>query len=155
MFLVWLALPAAWLWVWHQERHILRSGRPLDDWETRDAEEAGVEQPGTIRVRVVPVIPTPGGAWLRGLARLGRFSLDPPLGMALGHGIFLERGIAGERATFIHECVHVAQYERFGGKLPFLKQYLFECLHDGYAASELEAEANRIAWQVCDQDSQR
>lgn len=153
--LLWLALPPAWLWVRHQERRILEEGRPLDSWEARDAVEAGVTNPEHIRLRVVPVVPTPGGAWLRGLARLAHFSLDPPLGMALGNGIYLERGIAGERATFIHECVHVAQYERFGGKFSFLRRYLFECLRDGYVNSALEAEANRVSRRLCDEERGR
>jgi hypothetical protein len=33
------------------------------------------------------------------------------------------------------------QYERFGGVLPFLRQYLTECLTVGYPEAPLEQEA--------------
>ena len=45
------------------------------------------------------------------------------------------------RALIAHELVHVMQYERFGGILPFLRQYLSECLTIGYPEALLEQEA--------------
>jgi len=45
--------------------------------------------------------------------------------------------------------VHVAQYERSGGILPFLRRYLFECLTVGYSASPLELEAIAVTARVC------
>jgi hypothetical protein len=54
-----------------------------------------------------------------------------------------------DRLLVVHELVHVAQYERSGGILPFLRRYLFECLTVGYSASPLELEAIAVTARVC------
>ncbi|MCB1063970.1 MAG: hypothetical protein KDN20_13740 [Verrucomicrobiae bacterium] len=150
--LVWLALPFAWFWVCQQQRRILRDGRSLSDEERRDATAAGVVLPERIRLMVVAIVPTPGASLLRGLAAVTRFPLSPPAGMALGHGIYLDERVSDSRSTFVHECVHVAQYERLGGIRPFLRQYLEECLRESYWDSAMEAEANAVSARVCQRD---
>lgn len=147
--LVWVALVPAWLWLRRHERRILRLGRPLDVDEWHDAVAAGVKEPDAIRVVVTAPLPTPGAALLRGLARVTRFPLDAPIGMALGYGIYLDRSVAECRSTLVHECVHVAQLESLGGRLAFLHRYLHDCLRESYWRSELEAEANRVADAIC------
>lgn len=146
---VWLALLPAWLWVRLHERRILKKGRPLDEAELRDARHAGVRDPEAIRVLVSAPVPTPGSALLRHLARVTRFPLDPPLGMALGRGIYLDPRCAGNRLTLVHECVHIAQYETRGGPFAFLRRYLRECIRESYWAAPMEAEANQIAARIC------
>ena len=148
-FLVRLILPAAWLWVRRQERRILRKGRPLSESELRDAAAAGVTRPEAIRLLVISPVPTPGGPWLRGFGRLTRFPMKPPAGMALGNGIFLDTGAEEDRRILVHECAHVAQYERLGGSWRFLDRYLEECLSESYWDSALEREANATAARVC------
>ena len=49
----------------------------------------------------------------------------------------------------VHELAHVAQYERLGGILPFLRRYLFECLIAGYSVALLEQEAIAVTVRVC------
>jgi hypothetical protein len=49
----------------------------------------------------------------------------------------------------VHELAHVAQYERLGGILSFLRKYLFECLTMGYVASPLELEAIAATAGIC------
>ena len=49
----------------------------------------------------------------------------------------------------MHELAHTAQYERLGGILPFLREYLFECLTSGYSEAPMEQEANEVAARVC------
>ncbi len=156
MLLVWLALPVAVFWARRQERRILREGRPLTEDERRDAEDAGVADADAVRLLTPDVVPTPGGAFLRGLTRwTGVLPAGSPAGMALGHGIYLDRKVVAAfrptdvRAILVHECVHVAQYERLGGIRPFLSRYLKECVRDGYHASAMEAEANETADRVC------
>jgi hypothetical protein len=146
---VWLALFPAWLWVRLHERRILKKGRPLDEGELRDAREAGVRDPSAIRVLIAAPVPTPGSALLRCLGRITRFPMEPPMGMALGHGIYLDPRCAGSRLTMVHECVHIAQYETLGGPFAFLRRYLRECIRDSYWSAPMEAEANRIAARVC------
>jgi hypothetical protein len=146
---VWVALLPAWFWLRRHERRILRLGRPLDMDELHDAMAAGVRQPETIRVVVTSPLPTPGSLLVTKLAKLTRFPIDPPIGMALGYGIYLDESVAENRSTLVHECVHVAQFESMGGRLAFLHQYLHECIRESYWTSAMEAEANRISADVC------
>ena len=75
-------------------------------------------------------------------AKLG-LTFSGTIGMALGYGIFIRAEYAGDRALLLHELAHVAQYERLGLRR-FLRQYLHECLTEGYPLGALEAEARDI-----------
>ncbi len=68
--------------------------------------------------------------------------------MALRYGIYLRSDHWNHRSTIVHECVHTAQYERLGGFLPFLRQYLQECVTIGYPAAPMEQEAILTAAQM-------
>ena len=139
--LVLLCLPWVTWWAWRMERRILRDGRPLTGAELVAARNVRVRNPERIRVAAVPEVPMPGWAWIRRLAaRLG-FDGAQTSGMALRYGIFVRRDCAGDPRLLRHECVHTGQYERAGSLAAFLRQYLIECLHDGYANSALEREA--------------
>lgn len=146
---VWLLLPVAWWWARRHEQKILNSGQKLTEQEKVDAAAAGVVDVDSIRLRIISPVPTPGGALLRRASRITRFPLNPPSGMALGHGIYLDPSVVSERYVFLHECVHVAQYERMGGIWPFLDRYLLECLQDTYWNAAMEAEANEVATRIC------
>ncbi len=146
---VWLILPAAWWWVKRHELRILRQGSRLTPAEKRDAAAAGVADIKAIRVLVIEPVPTPGGPLLRWMGQVTGFPLEPPAGMALGHGIYLDPAAANCRHTFLHECVHVAQYERLGGDWRFLRRYLEECIRDSYWNAAMEQEANQVADRVC------
>ena len=75
-------------------------------------------------------------------AKLG-LTFSGTIGMALGHGIFIRAEYADDRALLLHELAHVAQYERLGLRR-FLRQYLHECLTQGYPLGALEAEARQV-----------
>lgn len=125
-------------WAEHQERRILREGRPLSMQEHALAAEIGVIRPDKVRILHLDPIPAPVPGWIVKLAMRWSFPVFAPSGMTLGHGIFATH----ESMDLIqHELHHVAQFERLGGTGPFLKRYLFECLTDGYAAAPLELEA--------------
>ncbi|NNE92063.1 MAG: hypothetical protein HKN23_10485 [Verrucomicrobiales bacterium] len=144
--LVTLALPIADRWVRRQERLILAEGRDLDAWEKEQATEIGIEDREKVRVLIVPEVPTPGSFVLRKLARFFRLSIEsPPCGMALGHGIFVESSHATNPSLIVHELAHVAQYERLGGTREFLREYLNQCLSEGYWDAFLEREAREVA----------
>jgi pimeloyl-ACP methyl ester carboxylesterase len=125
-------------WGEHQERLILRAGRPLSASEYALAAELGVIHPERVRVLHVDPVPVPvPQAWIS-IARRWGLPVFAPGGMTLGYGIFA----AAESMDLIrHELVHVAQFERLGGIAPFLKRYFFECLTVGYANAPLELEA--------------
>lgn len=125
-------------WAEHQERRILRTGRPLSMQEHAMASELGVIRPERVRILHLDPIPAPVPLWLVNLAMKSSLPVFAPSGMTLGHGIFATHE---SMDLILHELHHVAQFERLGGIGPFLKRYLFECLTEGYAAAPLEMEA--------------
>ena len=133
------AVPAA-LWINRHEGIIGRHGRPLHPAEERFARSVGVVLPKQVRVLAQPRIPAPLGGWLGFLETRTGFSLADAAGVTLGYGIYLNAR-AECPALVHHELVHVAQYERLGGSLPFIWRYFYECLAFGYHGSPLEREA--------------
>ena len=68
--------------------------------------------------------------------------------MALGHGIYLEAAQGDRPSLVAHELVHVLQYERLGGTWPFLRDYLHQCLAEGYWNAPMEIEARQRAAEL-------
>jgi len=134
-------LPAAAQWAEEQESAILNDGVPLSAAQTADAYKAGVSHPEKIRLLKVPAIPLPKDPVLAAAATAIQLVTPATIGMALRYGIYLRQDHWSDRLTFVHECVHTAQYERLGGFLSFLGQYLMECLKIGYPAAPMEQEA--------------
>lgn len=65
--------------------------------------------------------------------------------MAVNYGIYLEASQATNPSLLVHELTHVAQFERLGGVEEFLREYLTQCVRDGYWNSDLEQEAREAA----------
>lgn len=143
--LVLACLPWVSFWAWRIERWIVRRGRKLSDKETVAARLVGVVFPDRIRIFSWDQVPAPGFRWLQQLARLFGFDNSLTCGMAIRYGIFIRNDCAGDPRLILHECVHTAQYERFGSLAGFLRRYLNECLIDGYDKSNLEREARYLA----------
>ena len=95
------------------------------------------------------MIPRPSQPQLKAACDAIDFLTPATRGLTLGYGIFIRSDCWGDRLLVVHELVHVAQYESFGGILPFLHRYLFECLTVGYSAALLEQEAIAVAARVC------
>ncbi len=127
------------------EKWILRTGRKLFPQEAFAAGLVGVVFPDRIRILAVEQVPAPGFRWLQQLARLFGFDNSLTCGMTIRYGIFIRNDCAGDPRLIFHECVHTAQYERFGSLSGFLRRYLNECLIDGYDKSNLEREARYLA----------
>jgi len=144
------ALPLAWLWIRLHQQRILRHGRPLSDDERRLAEALGISEYciDCLRIWSVARVPSPGGALLSGIGRLAGISTHSAKGMALNLGIYLETAQANRRSLVAHELVHVAQYQRLGGTWPFLRDYLWQCLREGYWNAPLEIEARQRAAEL-------
>jgi len=134
-------VPYGTRWASRQEAMILEQGRPLSEWETMWAADVGVSQPEVVRILPVPKVPTPG-SWA---TRLMRSFSEGPTGMAVRYGIYLEASQATNPSLLVHELVHVAQFERLGGIEGFLREYLTQCLRDGYWEADLEQEARQAA----------
>jgi hypothetical protein len=142
-------LPAAYDFVEKEEAIVLNEGDPLTESELADARRAGVVAPENIRVMRVENLPEPEYEEVMFAAkRAGLFS-QQSTGLALGHGIVLRSGFWFDRYALVHECVHVAQYERFKGIRPFLDLYLRECIDPGHPFGGLEQEAIRVAKDIC------
>lgn len=146
--LVPLILPIAVAWVRKQERRILSAGVLLNPQQLIDARAAGVDEPERIRLLRVPTIPA---LRLRGLSviaqKLGVLS-PHTAGLTARYGIFIRADFWGHRALLVHEFAHTAQYERLGGIKPFLRDYLRECLVEGYPLGPLECEAAVAARRI-------
>jgi hypothetical protein len=124
-------------------------GVPLSEKEITDARAIGVQNPSQVRVLQVETIPRPSQPQLKTACDAIDFLTPATRGLTLGYGIFIRSDCWRDRSLVVHELAHVAQYERLGGILPFLRRYLFECLTMGYAAAPLEQEAIAIAARVC------
>jgi len=144
-----LIIPIATAWVEKEEALILEKGRGLDDDQSADARRAGVTHPEKIRLLQAEQLPEVDHADVLFIARqLGLFSDKSP-GLALGYGICLRADLFNDRYAFVHQCVHVGQYERLGGVRPFLTDYIRECIEPGYPFGKLEQEAIIISKDIC------
>jgi hypothetical protein len=141
-------LPLASEWAAQEEQRVLHEGVPLSEQEMTDAKAIGVRRPERIRLLRVEAVPMPTDPQLRAAAETIHFLSPETRGLTLQYGILLRWDCCRERPLIAHELVHAAQYEQLGGILPFLRQYLVECLSIGYANAPLELEAAEVARQV-------
>jgi hypothetical protein len=142
-------LPLAAEWAAGQEQRILRDGVPLLDNEIVDARIAGIREPGRVRLLKVDSIPSPSHPMLKAACDATNFVPAAPRGLTLHYGIFVRSDCWRDRALIAHELVHTAQYERLGGILPFLREYLLECATIGYSEAPMEQEALATGARVC------
>jgi len=142
-------LPLACEWAERQEQIILKNGTSLSPSQIADARLVGVSHPENIKILAVPQIPLPEHPALRTAAREIQLITPSTSGLTLRYGIYAQSYFLSDRRLIVHEFVHTSQYERFGGILPFLQQYLRECITVGYPNAPLEQEAIRIADQIC------
>ena len=144
-------LPVAYAWAEKQELIMQEQGSPLTEAQRADAHRAGVKEPEKIRIAYVETLPHPENDDVIFVAkRIGLFAQHAH-GLTIGHTICLKHGFWEDRLAFVHECVHVSQYERLGGVRAFLKVYLRECIDPGFPFGRLEQEAIHIARDICRQ----
>lgn len=138
------ALPVA-MWVHRQELRICKRGEPLTEDEVKVARLVGVQFPERVRILGVEEVPFPCDWLARQLASLtGRFP-SRALGLAAGYGIYIQSQSRWSVELVVHELVHTAQYERMNGILGFLRNYLRDCLRNGYINAEMECEARDLS----------
>ena len=146
-------LPIATAWAEKQEAVALDQGEPLTESQLADAILAGVAHPEKIRVVCVEELPHPDNEEIMFMARqIGLFG-PKAHGETLGYGVYLRRGEEDRRYTFVHECVHVSQYEKKAGIGPFLNDYLRECIDPRFPFGILEKEAIYVARHICHKSS--
>jgi len=134
-------------WVEKQEQFILNheESRALTVQEQEIARQAGVQRPEGVRILAVPEIPFPQEAELRAAAEIVGLSTRGASGLTVGHGIFVRHDLADDAKLVTHELRHVAQYERRGSILAFLRRYLFEVNEFGYPDAPMEQDAIAFA----------
>ncbi len=141
--------PLATAWLEEQERHIQNLGVPLTPTQIADAKRAGVQHPERVKVLSVPRIPWPADTALRGVVEMTRVLVPETRGTTIRYGIFIRSDAMDDRSLLVHELVHTAQYERLGGILPFIRQYMHE--HITNPPGDLENEAAAVAAEICGQ----
>jgi len=144
-----LLLPLACKWAEDQEQVILHVGIALSNAQLTDARNVGVINPERIRLMVVNRIPMPDQPSLHAAATATQLITPSTGGLTLRYGIYIRSDCRTNRLLIMHEFVHTAQYERLGGFLPFLQQYLHECVTIGYPAAPMEQEAINTAARMC------
>src|SRR2546430_3461697 len=112
-------LPLAAAWATEQEQEILRNGVSLSAGEIADARAIGVKEPDRVRLLRIEVIPRPSQPQLRAACDAIDFLTPATRGLTLGHGIFIRSDCWRDRLLIVHDLAHIAQYEGFGGILPF------------------------------------
>jgi Domain of unknown function (DUF4157) len=135
-------------WAIEQEQRILRDGVSLSPLEILDARSVGVQHPEPVRLLAVETIPRPEHMILTAACDALDFLTPATRGLTLQRGIFIRSDCWRNRRLIAHELVHVAQYERLGGMLPFLRQYLLECVTLGYPEAPLEQEALSVTQRL-------
>lgn len=138
-------LPVAVAWAEEQEDIILRNGVPLTESQITDARTLEISQPDRIRLMKVATIPVPEELSLKAAAQATQLITPQTTGLTLRYGIFIRSDCWGDRRLIVHELVHTSQYERLGGFLPFLQEYLRKCITIGYPEAPMEQEAIEMA----------
>ncbi len=142
-------LPVACLWIESQEKRILAEGQPLDADQLADARALGIAEPERVRLLALPRLPLPHNRLVRTLGLWTGTLSGETIGLSARYGIFLRTPFHRDRRLLAHELTHTRQYERLGGIRPFLRQYLRECLTDGYLFAAMEREAADAAETLC------
>ncbi len=117
-------------------------GRPLTALQLTDARLVGVRDPDRIRLAT-------SFAFMEADPRFTVFRTFGPVlaGVTVGYAIVLASDLANKRDMLLHECAHVAQYERLGIN-GFLQRYFAEYERYGYEQMPLEQEAIAAVHQV-------
>ena len=144
-------LPVVQAWAEKQEIIVLEAGAPLTESQLADARRAGVAHPEKIRIKFAHSIKPPKQLVLGVASQLTHILGPDTAGLTLRYGIFIRNDCQNyrmHRELYLHEFVHVAQYERSGSIAAFLTSYLHECLVPGYPNGPLEQEAIRQAAKI-------
>lgn len=140
-------LPRVLEWVETREKDALSRGTALSQTAANDARAAGVNLPEKIRVCALPEIPQPDQPRIKQLAAELGLLTPSTVAITFGYGIFVRDDRSHDRETLVHECVHVAQYERLGVE-DFLMQYVVQIFKNGYDKAPMEREAREVAERI-------
>lgn len=146
--------PLAHQWAIDQEAMVLKLGVPLSPQQLADAARVGIKDAARVRVLPVDRIPMPENPELAEAARRAQIITDASPAVTIGYGILVRIDRWKDRELLVHQLVHVAQCERFGGLDAFVEIYLTDrttCAD--FTPGLLEDEARTVARQICAADS--
>jgi len=134
------ALGSPWV-AWH-EACLVTKGHPLPLTLLAWAAKNDIPDPYHVRFLHAHPIPLPAPIPLRKWLDRRGFPCIHLAGLSLRKGIYLHPDLPNEDAVIRHELIHTRQYQEAGSIFEFLRQYLFQCLTEGYENCEMEREAN-------------
>jgi hypothetical protein len=141
-------IPMAASWVEKQEAYILANGIPLNEKQRLIASKMGIKHIDKIKIMQVESIPEPEDSILKEKNKILGFFSSNTLGITYRSGIYIRNDFWEDESLLIHELTHTLQYERLGGIVDFLNQYIKECIYFGYDKSPLEIEARTMETKV-------
>lgn len=142
-------LPLVCIWAQQQEEYIMDNGSPLNFNIQKDAELIGITNIHKVRLLSIDEIQLPSEPVLKSAIKDSGLIGPNTIGLTFRYGIYINKHYWNDKRLVIHELTHTMQYERAGGFLPFLKQYLQECIEKGYPNGSLEQEAIFMANKLC------
>lgn len=140
--------PLACEWAEQQSKFILNTGTGIDQSDRSLARAVGVRQTESIRILIVPNVPSPEQPLLKAACAELNFLGAEANGLTLSYGVFIKAGFERDRKLLAHEFRHVAQYEQHSSIASYLSIYLSELTRYGYSYMplELDAEAAAETW---------
>lgn len=141
--------PIACRWAEEEEKFILENGIPLTDDQKIDAYLVGVQNIDKVRLFKSASIPSPSDPVLKEVTERINLLGSGTIGLSIHYGIYIREDCWDERKLVVHELVHTMQYEKLGGIETFLRQYLNECIFQGYPNGALEQEAIKVSEEIC------
>lgn len=136
-------------WSWYHQEIIRRRGRRLTPRELDICERIGVRHAESVRIMEVAHIPNPLRKYSHCFSgRVVGMLVSDVSGITLGQGIYVRNIHAGSDSLVAHELVHVRQYQEAGSVWRFMREYVRQCLAEGYFHAPLEVQARRESEQV-------
>ena len=119
-----------------------------------DAELAGVRDRAAVRVLVVDRIPLPENPELAEASRRIGIITEDTRCIGFGRALIIRVDAWNDRELILHNFVHIAQCERYGGLEQWCREYLgnrTSCPR--FTVGTLEEEARRFAREICTTDA--
>lgn len=129
-------------WAWYHQQIILSKGRLLRAREQEICAHLGILYSENLRIMEVSQIPNPLRKYSHCFSEqlMERFLADIS-GITLGQGIYVRKIHADSLELISHELVHIRQYQHAGSIWRFMREYIYQCLTEGYYDAPWEVEA--------------
>jgi len=143
-------LPAVLVAIWskRKEKAGAIKGRVLSELELKIIEPLHIFHPYKVRIHYIDKIEHPLSFMFNNISWISKMAASSPIGITFGYTIFIDKRYYSNLHLLIHELVHVKQYEKSGGHVSFLAEYIYQCLKFGYSNCPFEKEAEMISLEL-------